>query len=57
MAMSYIVHRNQSFYVVAYNGLDPITGTERRRWHPPARHPRLARWRSPSRSGVALRVV
>ncbi len=32
--MSYIVQRNQSFYVVAYNGLDPITGAERRRWHP-----------------------
>ena len=32
--MSYIVQRNQSFYVVAYNGRDPITGKERRRWHP-----------------------
>ena len=32
--MSYIVQRNQSFYVVAYNGRDPITGAERRRWHP-----------------------
>ncbi len=31
--MSYIVQRNQSFYVVAYNDLDPITGAERRRWH------------------------
>src|SRR5262245_17411481 len=32
--MSYIVQRHQRFYVVAYNGLDPITGRERRRWHP-----------------------
>jgi len=32
--MSYIVQRNHLFYVVAYNGRDPITGTERRRWHP-----------------------
>ena len=32
--MSYIVQRNQSFYVVAYNGRDPITVAERRRWHP-----------------------
>lgn len=32
--MSYIVHRRQLFYVVAYDGLDPITGRERRRWHP-----------------------
>ncbi len=22
------------FYVVAYDGLDPLTGKERRRWHP-----------------------
>ncbi len=34
MAMSYIVQRNHCFYVVAYNGHDPITGRERRRWHP-----------------------
>lgn len=34
MAMSYIVQRNNRFYVVAYNGHDPITGRERRRWHP-----------------------
>ncbi|MEO6126567.1 MAG: hypothetical protein ABIR32_22930, partial [Ilumatobacteraceae bacterium] len=32
--MSYIVQRNHRFYVVAYNGHDPITGRERRRWHP-----------------------
>lgn len=32
--MSYIVQRNSRFYVVAYNGHDPITGRERRRWHP-----------------------
>jgi hypothetical protein len=32
--MSYIVQRNQNYYVVAYNGRDPITGAERRRWHP-----------------------
>ncbi len=32
--MSYIVQRQQNFYFVAYNGLDPITRAERRRWHP-----------------------
>ena len=32
--MSYIVQRNNRFYVVAYNGHDPITERERRRWHP-----------------------
>lgn len=36
--MSYIVQRNQSFYVVAYHGRDPITGGERRRWHPAGVH-------------------
>jgi hypothetical protein len=32
--MTYIVQRHQRFYVVAYDGLDPLTGRERRRWHP-----------------------
>src|SRR5579885_507826 len=32
--MAYIVHRKDRFYVVAYDGIDPLTGRERRRWHP-----------------------
>ncbi len=32
--MSYIVQRQDRFYVVAYVGLNPLTGRERRRWHP-----------------------
>ena len=32
--MAYIVHRKDRFYVVAYDGIDPINGRERRRWHP-----------------------
>ncbi|HUP75771.1 MAG TPA: tyrosine-type recombinase/integrase [Acidimicrobiales bacterium] len=32
--MAYIVTRNHRFYVVAYDGIDPLTGRERRRWHP-----------------------
>ena len=33
--MSCIVQRqNRCFYVVAYDGLDRLTGRERRRWHP-----------------------
>ena len=32
--MTYIVHRKDRFYVVAYDGVDPLTGRERRRWHP-----------------------
>ncbi len=32
--MTYIVQRKDRFYVVDYDGLDPLTGKERRRWHP-----------------------
>ncbi|MDQ3681145.1 MAG: site-specific integrase [Actinomycetota bacterium] len=35
--MTYIVQRKDRFYVVAYDGLDPLTGKERRRWHPVGR--------------------
>jgi hypothetical protein len=34
--MTYIVQRKDRFYVVAYDGLDPLTGRERRCWHPVA---------------------
>lgn len=30
--MAYIVNRKDRFYVVDYDGIDPITGRERRRW-------------------------
>jgi hypothetical protein len=32
--MAFIVNRKNRFYVVAYDGIDPLTGRERRRWHP-----------------------
>lgn len=32
--MAYIVQRQTRFYVVVYDGTDPATGRERRRWHP-----------------------
>ncbi len=35
--MAYIIERNDRFYVVAYDGNDPRTGKERRRWHPAGR--------------------
>ncbi len=35
--MAYIIQRKDRFYVVAYDGLDPLTGRERRRWHPAGR--------------------
>ena len=31
--MAYIISRNNRFYVVAYDGVDPATGRERRRWN------------------------
>jgi hypothetical protein len=31
--MTYIVQRKDRFYVIAYDGIDPLTGKERRRWH------------------------
>jgi integrase len=30
----YVVQRGERFYAVIYEGLDPITGREHRRWHP-----------------------
>jgi hypothetical protein len=32
--MTYIVQGEDRFYVVAYDGIDPLTGKEWRRWHP-----------------------
>lgn len=32
--MASIIRRKDDFYVVAYDGVDPLTGKERRRWHP-----------------------
>ena len=32
--MAYIIQRKDRFYVVAYDGIDPLTGKERRKWHP-----------------------
>lgn len=31
--MAYITQRNSTFYVIDYRGRDPITGSERRKWH------------------------
>ncbi len=31
--MAYIIERSSQFYVVAYDGIDPRTNKERRRWH------------------------
>lgn len=44
--MTYIIERKTRFYVVAYDGINPATGRERRRWHP-AGHSRLTPKRSP----------
>ena len=31
--MGYVTHRDGRWYAVAYQGIDPITGRDRRRWH------------------------
>lgn len=31
--MGYVVHRHHRWYAVGYEGLDPLTGKDRRRWH------------------------
>ena len=30
----YVVQKGARFYAVIYEGIDPLTGRERRRWHP-----------------------
>ena len=30
----YVVQKGSRFYAVIYAGVDPMTGRERRRWHP-----------------------
>jgi integrase len=30
----YVARKGERFYAVIYEGLDPLTGRERRRWHP-----------------------
>ena len=32
----YVAQRRNRFYAAIYEGIDPITGHERRRWHPAA---------------------
>lgn len=30
----YVARKGDRWYAVIYEGLDPVTGRERRRWHP-----------------------
>ena len=42
----YVAQRRNRFYAVIYEGIDPITGRERRRWHPAGTDRERARnWR------------
>ena len=49
--MAYVRRRGDRYYAVVYEGLDPVTGKERRRWHPAgtdrAEAERLAGGRAP----------
>ena len=35
----YVARKGDRFYAVIYEGTDPITGRERRRWHPAGTDP------------------
>lgn len=39
----YIARKGDRYYAVIYEGLDPLTGRERRRWHPAGTDEALAR--------------
>ena len=54
--MAYIVSRNRRFYVVAYDGIDPLTGRERRLWHPAGGIASDAEARSRRRSSCSARA-
>lgn len=41
--MGYVTHRDGRWYAVAYQGIDPISGRDRRRCTAPATKPPLAR--------------
>jgi hypothetical protein len=30
----YVAKKGECYYAVIYEGIDPLTGRERRRWHP-----------------------
>lgn len=32
--MGYVVNKRDRWYAVGYEGIDPVTGRDRRRWHP-----------------------
>ncbi len=64
----YVVRKGNQYYAVIYEGLDPITGREHRRWHPAGPDRELAdalahrlaedrlRDRSPRRSSLTVGV-
>jgi hypothetical protein len=49
--MGYVTTRDGSWYAVSYEGLDPLTGRDRRRWHR-AEDESDARARAKSASGI-----
>ena len=61
----YVVQKGSRFYAVIYGGVDPITGRERRRWHPAGTDrneanelaARLAAQASPTQASAGLTVA
>ena len=61
----YVVQKGSRFYAVIYAGVDPMTGRERRRWHPAGTDrdeanelaARLAAQASPTHASAGLTVA
>ena len=50
----YVARKGDRYYAVIYEGLDPLTGRERRRWHPAGTDRAVAeRWQAISSIDVA----
>src|SRR5271156_2879942 len=50
----YVAQRRDRFYAVIYEGIDPITGRERRRWHPAGTDRTGAKQLATARAGASV---
>ena len=53
----YVVEKGSRFYAVIYEGVDPVTGRERRRWHPAGQSRREAELLAARLAATASAVV
>ena len=47
----YVARKGDRYYAVIYEGTEPITGRERRRWHPAGTEAPRVQWRLGSPTG------